>query len=62
MVLDGVVRAAFQNFCDLGPLVFKFPVKQEKYPLFNFGPLAPLISWIEMVVPPLSAVLTLSVW
>ena len=38
MVLDGVVRAAFEYLCYLGPLVVYDAVHQEEDPFFFFVP------------------------
>lgn len=61
MVLDRVVGAALEDLGDLGPLVVKFAMEQVENPFFNFGPFTPLVSWVQMVVPALTAVLALSV-
>lgn len=62
VVLDRVVGTALQDFGNLGPLVVKFAMEQIENPLFYFGPFATLVSWIQVIVPPLSAVLALPVW
>jgi len=33
-------------------------VEEEKYPLFNLGPFAAFVAWVQMVVPSFSAVLS----
>lgn len=62
MVLNRVVSSSFEHFCNLGPLIFKLTMQQKEDPFLDFGPLASLIPWIQVIVPALSAVLTLPIW
>ena len=55
VILDGVVCAAFQHLCDLGPLVVHNAVHEEKDPLLFFAPVDFLDSRVQMIVPPFSA-------
>ena len=57
VVLDGVVRATFQDLGDLGPFVFELAVHHEQNPLFLFAPTAFLNLGIQVVVPPFTALL-----
>lgn len=57
MVFDGVVGAAFEDLGDLGPLVVDDAVHEEKNPLFLLVPIDFLDSWVQVIVPPFSALL-----
>lgn len=57
MVLDRVVSAAFEDLGDLGPLVVDDSVHEEQDPLFFLAPVDLLDSWVQVVVPPLAALL-----
>ena len=57
MILDRVVRAAFEHFGDFGPLIVHYAVHQEQYPLFLLVPVAFLDAGVEVVVPSLAALL-----
>jgi len=55
VVLDGVVRAAFEYLSDLGPFVVDDAVHQEKDPFFLFIPVYFFDARIQMIVPSLTA-------
>ena len=57
MVFDRVVGATLENLGDFGPLVVNDSVHEEKNPLFFFIPVNFLNSWVEVIVPALSALL-----
>ena len=55
MVLDGVVGATLEHLGDLGPLVVDDAVHEEEDPLLLLAPVDLLDAWVEMVVPPFTA-------
>ena len=57
VVLDGVVGAAGEVFGDLSPPVAERLVGQEEDPLLVLAPVLLLDVRIQMIVPPLSALL-----
>ena len=60
MVLDGVVSAAFKVFGDIGPSVFKLAVLEEENPLLLVRPVDLLDFRVQVVVPSLTALLSLT--
>lgn len=60
VVLDGVVGAAFEHVGIASPLIFHPSLKQKEDPLLLFGPIRFLVARIEVVVPPLAAMLALA--
>ena len=57
MVFDGVVSASWQHLGHLRPLVAVGSVGQEQNPLFMRHPIHLKDTWVEVVVPPLPALL-----
>ena len=53
-----VISASWQKLCNFGPLVAIFLVCLDDLVIFLFRPLVLLDVWIQMVVPPLSALLS----
>ena len=57
MVLDGVVRAAFEHLGDLRPLIIDDAVHEEQNPLLFFVPVNFLDSGVQVIVPSLATLL-----
>ena len=55
MVLDRVVCAAFEHFGDFGPFVIDYAVHKEQDPLLLLAPVDFLYPWVQVIVPPLTA-------
>ena len=55
MVLDGIVRAAHQDFRELGPFVRQVAIIKEQNQLFFQCPRTFLDLWVKVIVPSLTA-------
>lgn len=57
MVLDGIIGAARKMLSNFSPAVAEGLMRQVQQPFFVVGPLLLLDRRVQMVVPPLSALL-----
>ena len=62
VIFYGVISSSLKDFGNLSPLILDFSLEEEEDPFFDFGPLGSLVFWIQMVMPPLPAMLPLSPW
>ena len=62
VVLDGIIGSSLQVFCYLGPSVPQIFMRQEQQPFLAILPVVLLYVGVQVVVPPLSALLADPAW
>ena len=62
IILNGVVGAAEDDARDFGPAVRRTPLQKEQNPALVQAPRRLLQHWIQLVVPPLAALLAGPGW
>lgn len=62
MVLYSIVSPSLEDLCDLSPLIAEFSVLKVKYPFFFFSPGCLLNFRVQVVMPPLPALLANAAW
>jgi hypothetical protein len=62
MILDGIIRSAWEILGDLSPSVSKALMGQEEHPLFVVLPIILANVWIKVIVPAFSALFSDSPW
>jgi len=58
VIFNRVVSSTIEHLCDVRPLVIELPVHEEQDPLLLTTPVDFLYSWIQMVVPALTTLLS----
>ena len=61
MILNRIIRPPRQHLGNARPLALLLPIQQQEHPLLNFAPLALFVFGVQVVVPPLAAVLAVAI-
>ena len=62
MILNGIVSSSFKKLCNVSPFIVLLLIRNVQNELFFFGPVVFLDSWVEVVMPSLTALLSNPSW